>query len=124
MYSLPDSLFVFFVVPFFLLIFSSLYSGKKIPFQIICFSFTADYLRQYQCKKSNPEFEKCLLEGFQNTKPYFLKGIPEVGLPPMDPFELPVLTVNQTVNDLVSINAVCTNIKLLGYRNTVIDGIK
>lgn len=85
---------------------------------------SADYLKQYQCKKSTPDFEKCLYESFEKSRSFFLRGIPEVGFPPLDPFELPLLTVNRTVNDLVRLNAVCANIKLTGGRNTVIETVK
>lgn len=64
------------------------------------------------------------MENFEKARPFFLKGIREVGLPPLDPFELPVMTVNNTVNDLVRINAVCTNIKVTGGRNTIIEDVK
>lgn len=53
-----------------------------------------------------------------------MKGIPEVSMPPMDPFVLPLMTVNRTLNDVVSINAICKNIKVEGARNVIIEGLK
>ncbi|XP_060517814.1 uncharacterized protein LOC132696795 [Cylas formicarius] len=83
-----------------------------------------DYLKPFVCHKSDPEYEKCVLNGFENARPYFLKGIPEMSFPPLDPFELPLMTVNRTLNDLIAIQAVCRNIRVLGGANTVIDGVK
>ncbi|XP_019867007.2 uncharacterized protein LOC109595997 [Aethina tumida] len=83
-----------------------------------------EYLREFACTRYDPEFEKCVFRGFESARPYFMKGIPELGLPPMDPFELPVMTVDRTINDLVSIKAVLRNVKMTGARNTVIDYLK
>ncbi|KAH1024379.1 hypothetical protein HUJ05_003870 [Dendroctonus ponderosae] len=84
----------------------------------------AEYLQEYICKASDPKYEKCVLTSFEKTKPYLMKGIPELSLPPFDPFELPIMTVNRTLNDAVSINAIIRNIKVEGGRNTVIQGLR
>nr|AEE61979.1 unknown [Dendroctonus ponderosae] len=83
-----------------------------------------EYLQEYICKASDPKYEKCVLTSFEKTKPYLMKGIPELSLPPFDPFELPIMTVNRTLNDAVSINAIIRNIKVEGGRNTVIQGLR
>lgn len=57
-------------------------------------------------------------------RPYFVKGIKELNLPPIEPFELPVLAVDRNVNDLVAINAVAKNVKVLGMGNSIIEGVK
>lgn len=84
----------------------------------------AEYLQEYICKASDPKYEKCVLTSFEKTKPYLMKGIPELSLPPFDPFELPLMTVNRTLNDAVTINAIIRNIKVEGGRNTVIQGLR
>lgn len=63
-------------------------------------------------------------QGLEEARPYFVKGIKELNLPPIDPFELPVLAVDRNVNDLVAIKAVAKNIKVLGMSNISIDGVK
>ncbi|KAJ8920773.1 hypothetical protein NQ315_004914, partial [Exocentrus adspersus] len=83
-----------------------------------------EYLRPYRCYKSDPEFSKCVLNGFENSRDYVNKGIPELSLPALDPFELPLMTVNRTVNELVSINAVCRNIRVIGGSSAIIDDLK
>lgn len=84
----------------------------------------AEYLKPYSCKASDPEYEKCVQQGFEDTRPYLISGIPELSLPPMDPFELPILVVNRTVNQLVRINAVCRNIRITGGSNVIIESVK
>ncbi|CAG9768274.1 unnamed protein product [Ceutorhynchus assimilis] len=83
-----------------------------------------DYLQPFICKASDPQYEKCVWNSFEKSRPYLMKGIPEVSLPPMDPFILPLMTVNRTLNDVVSINAICRNIRVEGARNIVIDALK
>lgn len=83
---------------------------------------TAEYLPI--CKKSDPEYTECVRKGFEAARPYFIKGIQELNLPPIDPFELPLMTVDRNVNDLVSIKAVLKDIKVLGLGNTIIESIK
>lgn len=81
-------------------------------------------MQPYRCKRTDPEFSKCVLDGFEKSHALFDEGIPELNLPPFDPFELPLLTVNRTVNELVSINAVCKNIKTIGGSNRIIEDLK
>ncbi|CAH1163964.1 unnamed protein product [Phaedon cochleariae] len=83
-----------------------------------------DYLKQYSCSKSDPNYTKCILESFEDSKQHFLNGIPELNFPPFDPFLLPIMSVNRTINDLVSINAICKNINVTGFRNTILDDLK
>lgn len=97
-------------------------SGKD--FFIIFCIFSADYIQPLICKASDPEYEKCIWNSFEKSRPYLMKGIPEVSMPPMDPFVLPLMTVNRTLNDVVSINAICKNIKVEGARNIIIEGLK
>ncbi|KAL1490581.1 hypothetical protein ABEB36_013251 [Hypothenemus hampei] len=89
-----------------------------------CFSKIPDYIKPLLCKASDPEYEKCLLNSFEQSRPLILNGIPELSLPPTDPFVLPLMTVNRTLSNTVSISAVLKNIRNEGARNVVIDGIK
>lgn len=84
-----------------------------------------DYLEPLVCKATDPNYEKCFLTGFAKMQPLLLKGIPEVNLPPMDPFVLPIMVINRTSsNDLVKINATVRNIRVEGARNLQVNGLK
>lgn len=86
---------------------------------------TADYLEPLVCKATDPDYEKCFLTGFAKMQPVLLKGIPEVNLPPMDPFVLPIMVINRTSsNDVVKINATVRNIRVEGARNLQVNALK
>lgn len=76
------------------------------------------------CPKQHPNYSECVRQGLEEARPYFIKGIKELNLPPIEPFELPVLAVDRNANDLVAIKAVAKNIKVLGMGNTVIESVK
>ncbi|GJQ84874.1 hypothetical protein Trydic_g492 [Trypoxylus dichotomus] len=82
-----------------------------------------DYLPE-RCKLSDPKYSNCLLRQLEKARPYLVKGIPELKLPALDPLIIPYATVNRTLNELVSINAICKNVKILGFAGTVIDKIR
>ncbi|XP_026823370.1 uncharacterized protein LOC113561255 [Rhopalosiphum maidis] len=39
-----------------------------------------------QCKTHTIEFDECLKNAINNVRPYFTTGVPELGIPPFDPF--------------------------------------
>ncbi|KAL0281490.1 UNVERIFIED_CONTAM: hypothetical protein PYX00_002463 [Menopon gallinae] len=39
------------------------------------------------CSRDQPDFDACLLSSLQKLHPYLVKGIPELDLPPFDPFK-------------------------------------
>ncbi|CAG9834880.1 unnamed protein product [Diabrotica balteata] len=83
-----------------------------------------EYLQKYNCKASDPDYEKCVLKGFQDARPFFLKGIPELGFPALEPFRVQKFAVNSTISNLVKIDAVCENAEITGLANTVIQDLK
>ncbi|XP_056647763.1 uncharacterized protein LOC130452479 [Diorhabda sublineata] len=83
-----------------------------------------DYLQKYSCVKSDPDYEKCILEGFLATKPFFLEGIPELNVPSMDPYKVDAFAVNSSVENLIKIDAVCRNAVVTGLSTTIIDYLK
>ncbi|XP_066141332.1 uncharacterized protein [Euwallacea fornicatus] len=89
-------------------------SSTKIP----------SFLESLLCKSSDPEYEKCVQSSFQKATSYLLKGIPELSVPPMDPFVLPIMVVNRTHNNAVRINAISRNIKVEGARNIIVEKLK
>ncbi|XP_022919099.1 circadian clock-controlled protein daywake-like [Onthophagus taurus] len=82
-----------------------------------------DYLPE-RCKISDPKYNRCLLEAVEKAKPYLIKGVPELKLPPLDPLVVEYALVNRTVDNLVNIYAVCKNAKITGFASTVIESIR
>ncbi|CAG9834879.1 unnamed protein product [Diabrotica balteata] len=82
-----------------------------------------EYLKQYRCKASSENFSDCFLNKLRNTLPYYVKGIPELDIPPFDPFMLPLYSRN--VNILGNkISATFKNSIVTGLRNTIIHNAK
>ncbi|KAK9721659.1 hemolymph juvenile hormone binding protein (JHBP) [Popillia japonica] len=82
-----------------------------------------DYLPE-RCKLSDPKYSNCLLRQLEKARPYLIKGIPELKLPALDPLIIPYQTVNRTLNELVSINAICKNVKILGFSGAIIEKVR
>ncbi|KOB69359.1 Uncharacterized protein OBRU01_16971, partial [Operophtera brumata] len=53
-----------------------------------------------KCKKSDPQIEKCVLDGIEAMKPALRAGIPEFNIPALEPFTVPRLKVNRTAPNL------------------------
>ncbi|XP_066247841.1 uncharacterized protein [Euwallacea similis] len=83
-----------------------------------------NFIEPLLCKSSDPEYEKCVQNGFKNATSYLLKGIPELSVPPMDPFLIPMMVVNRTHNNAVRINAISRNIRIEGARNIIVERLK
>ncbi|VVC34454.1 Haemolymph juvenile hormone binding [Cinara cedri] len=39
-----------------------------------------------QCKTQTAEFDECIMKAINNARSYFTTGVPELGIPPFDPF--------------------------------------
>ncbi|KAL3282191.1 hypothetical protein HHI36_005385 [Cryptolaemus montrouzieri] len=59
----------------------------------------------------------------EKARPYLIEGIKELGIPPIDPFKLPYLSVNRSIEEF-SINSVLKNIKATGLGNYIIDKVE
>ncbi|KAK9888493.1 hypothetical protein WA026_000744 [Henosepilachna vigintioctopunctata] len=80
-------------------------------------------LKFLQCKRDTPDLGKCILDSLEKGRPLLIQGIKELGIPPIDPFVLPYMSVNRTISELVSINSVLRNVKTLGLGNFIIDSL-
>ncbi|XP_044268728.1 uncharacterized protein LOC123013922 [Tribolium madens] len=76
------------------------------------------------CSRNDPDYNACTRKAFEKSIPILVKGIPEINMPPIDPLELPFMSVDRTINELVSIKAVMKNIKVLGASNIIIEDTK
>ncbi|XP_044741689.1 protein takeout-like [Chrysoperla carnea] len=50
-----------------------------------------DYI--HVCKRNDPQFEKCLAESIENLRPKLKDGIPELGVPSIEPLYIPEIVV-------------------------------
>ncbi|XP_012275348.1 protein takeout [Orussus abietinus] len=66
---------------------------------LFCAAFTrAESTPPYvkQCSKRDPELKKCILNALHHLRPYLKDGIPEIELPPVEPFRMGELTLTLT----------------------------
>ncbi|XP_046743264.1 uncharacterized protein LOC124409594 [Diprion similis] len=49
-----------------------------------------------QCSKKDPKLKKCLIDALHHLRPYLRDGIPEIKLPPVEPFRIEELILSLT----------------------------
>lgn len=49
-----------------------------------------------QCSRKDPKLKKCLIDALQHLRPYLRDGIPEIELPPVEPFRIEELSLSLT----------------------------
>uniref|UniRef100_A0A2A4KA60 Hemolymph juvenile hormone binding protein n=1 Tax=Heliothis virescens TaxID=7102 RepID=A0A2A4KA60_HELVI len=82
---------------------------------------TPDYFPS--CKRSDPQIEKCVLNGLEAMRPHLKEGIPEVNIPPLDPFTVPTLKLDRTAPNL-RIKATVKQAKAYGGSDFKIEKLK
>lgn len=95
---------------------------------ILCSLLAAVYGRSLPsfikpCKRSDPNLEKCLIELIDTIRPNLAKGIPEMRIPPLDPFHVPQVVLDQG-SASVNFRANFKNIIAHGARNFNLTGAK
>ncbi|KAL3279160.1 hypothetical protein HHI36_016674 [Cryptolaemus montrouzieri] len=53
-----------------------------------------------RCRRSDPKINDCLLKATDQVRPYLIKGVPELNVPPIEPFIIPEVTLEQGSNIL------------------------
>ncbi|KAF9415274.1 hypothetical protein HW555_007023 [Spodoptera exigua] len=81
----------------------------------------ADYFPS--CKRSDPQIEKCVLNGLEAMRPHLREGIPEVNIPALDPFTVPTLKLDRTAPNL-RLKATVKHAKAYGGSDFKIEKLK
>ncbi|CAH0600254.1 unnamed protein product [Chrysodeixis includens] len=82
---------------------------------------TPDYFPK--CKRSDPQLDKCVLDAIENMRPFIKQGIPEVNIPPLDPFTVPTLKLDRTAPNL-RLKATVKHAKAYGGSDFKIEKLK
>ncbi|XP_041973774.1 uncharacterized protein LOC121729361 [Aricia agestis] len=90
-------------------------------FSLVQGKVTPDYFPQ--CKRNDPQIEKCILDAVEVLKPKLLEGIPEVAVPSIEPFSLPTLKLDRNAPSL-RLKANVKNMKVYGGSNYKIEKFK
>ncbi|XP_022911522.2 circadian clock-controlled protein daywake-like [Onthophagus taurus] len=62
------------------------------------------------CKRFDPEISKCWKNTFEELLPYLAKGIPEFKIPPLNPFNIDTLQLNQGNSENIHFTAHLSNV--------------
>lgn len=75
------------------------------------------------CHRASSDFEKCIQNSITEAKPYLMKGIPEIGLSPLEPLAFPPLNFKEN-NRNMKISAMFDPINLSGLSNMTVGNVK
>lgn len=84
---------------------------------------TASFIKRCKYTDDGAVLGECVKKVFLENKDKFLEGIPEMHIPPLDPFTVPRIDFNTGSGDVIGLNAVFTNVKIEGARNAVIEKV-
>ncbi|XP_023014640.2 protein takeout [Leptinotarsa decemlineata] len=65
------------------------------------------------CHRLDPNLNQCLIKATEQVKPYMATGVPELNIPPLDPFLIPQITLEQGTSAL-NFKANLTNVLIHG----------
>lgn len=102
-------------VKFYLIFFNS----KFLP--IFIFYIAASFIQK--CSRSDPQINACLRNSFNGLKPYLISGIPEIGLPPMEPLKIDALGIENNAGN-IRIKGLFTNVINTGSSNFTIREVR
>ncbi|XP_045461512.1 circadian clock-controlled protein daywake-like [Harmonia axyridis] len=98
--------------------FKSLIAGCLLVFTLTRVEGVGKDLPSYfpKCHRSDPKLNECLLKATDQVRPYLIKGVPELNVPPIEPFTLPEVTLEQGSN-LLNFKAKLNDIVITGLSN-------
>ncbi|KAL5235485.1 hypothetical protein ACI65C_002895 [Semiaphis heraclei] len=73
-----------------------------------------------QCKLSDPALNECIRDGLQRAVPYMTKGIPSLGLLPMDPLRISSLRINQGIG---AVNLKFKDLDISNMKSTIVKDL-
>ncbi|ENN77407.1 hypothetical protein HUJ04_002681 [Dendroctonus ponderosae] len=68
------------------------------------------------CFRNDPNLNRCLVEATEMIRPYLAKGIPELKVPPFEPFNIPEIKLEQGTSAL-NFKALLKNVMAYGLTN-------
>ncbi|KAL1460057.1 hypothetical protein WDU94_011996 [Cyamophila willieti] len=75
------------------------------------------------CKRSVPNYKECFMQSVQAAIPVLMRGVPKVGIHPVDPLFLTRLDIGQGSGP-VSIDLNLKNASIIGLKHAVIKSVK
>ncbi|XP_011152153.1 protein takeout isoform X3 [Harpegnathos saltator] len=81
----------------------------------------AEYIQP--CNRTDPKLDACFQNMFNYLKPYLVKGIPELNLPPIEPLVIPEMKI-ENGQGAVRVRALFNNITAIGPGNYTISKVR
>ncbi|KAL7294599.1 protein takeout-like [Trichogramma pretiosum] len=75
------------------------------------------------CSRADNKLDACIQRAFNHIRPYLVKGIPELSLPPIDPLVIPELKI-ENGQGAVRVRALFSNITSFGAGNYSINKVR
>ncbi|XP_070493619.1 protein takeout-like [Chironomus tepperi] len=84
-------------------------------------SFDTSFIQK--CSRKDPQLNTCLKNSFNGLKPYLISGIPEIGLPPMEPLKIDLLGLENNAGN-IRIKGLFTNVVNTGASNFTVKEVR
>lgn len=75
------------------------------------------------CSRSDPQINACIRGSFNHLRPYLVNGLPELGVPALEPLHIDQLAMENDAG-AVRIKALFTNIIVKGASNYTIKEVR
>ncbi|XP_046988712.1 circadian clock-controlled protein daywake-like [Schistocerca americana] len=75
------------------------------------------------CKRSDPQYDACVVKSVEAITPHLVKGIPKMRVPPCEPLVIPALAIDRNLEAL-KVRADLKNIRIYGGTTFVINKLK
>ncbi|XP_047097512.1 protein takeout-like [Schistocerca piceifrons] len=76
------------------------------------------------CKQNDPDFNGCLKNAFTDALPVLVKGIPSLGLPPLDPLHFTQIKIKDSPERPVTLSLEFNEVDIIGNGNAIIDDVE
>ena len=90
-------------------------------YKLTIFFFAASFIET--CFMSEPDFPTCNAHSVQEIFANLKDGLPEIGLPPIDPLNVTEISLLQGSGP-VSINATLMNVRIFGFSKAIVKSNK
>ncbi|XKL66947.1 hypothetical protein PGB90_010367 [Kerria lacca] len=91
------------------------------PYPDVVLTIATPYIKQ--CKEDDPNLAECIIQAIDHLRPYLRNGIPEIGLPKIEPFKIDFLSLALT-NGPNGYKITLRDIDAFGASNFSINKIK
>ncbi|CAH0406147.1 unnamed protein product [Chilo suppressalis] len=75
------------------------------------------------CSQSDPQLDTCIKSSFNHLRPYLARGLPDIGVPPVEPLLIERLVMENSAGP-VRVTAAFSNITVIGPSNYTVTKVR